>query len=168
MLEMGGVCAGVRLRFALFGPVRAWRGGEQLDLGAARQRAVLAVLLLHANRPVERGRLIEAVWGDPAPAYAVNQLHKYVSAVRRALVPDKGARSSSAVLRWSDGGYVLKVEPDGLDLAVFERQVVQGRSAHAQAKAAQLREALRLWNGPPLMNVSSVFLGTRSAIGWRS
>ncbi|SCK05309.1 DNA-binding transcriptional activator of the SARP family [Streptomyces sp. WMMB 714] len=150
------------LRFTVFGPVAAWRGSGRLDLGPARQRAVLAVLLLNANRSVGRERLVEAVWGDPAPAYAVNQLQKYVSALRRALEPGRAARSPSAVLAWSESGYVLRVEEDGLDLAVFERRAARGRKALAQGDArlaaAELEEALALWHGPALTNVSSTAL----------
>lgn len=150
------------LRFTVFGPIGAWRGEEQLDLGPARQRAVLAVLLLHANRSVGRERLIEAVWGDPAPAFAVNQLQKYISALRRVLEPGRAARSPSGVLAWSESGYALRVEPGGLDLTVFERQADLGRKALAQQDvrlaAAELAEALELWSGPALSNVSSAVL----------
>lgn len=153
---------GGHLRFAVLGPVRAWRGEEQLDLGTARQRAVAAVLLLHANRPVGRGSLIEAVWGDPAPAYAVNQLQKYVSALRRTLEPGREARAPSGVLGWSESGYVLRVGAEGLDLSLFERRVGQGRRAAAQGDArlaaAELHDALGLFTGPALADVSSAVL----------
>ncbi|OEV08299.1 hypothetical protein AN218_27115 [Streptomyces nanshensis] len=146
----------------MFGAVRAWRGEVRLELGPARQRAVLAVLLLHANRPVERQRLIEAVWGDPPPAYAVNQLQKYVSALRRVLEPGREARSPSSVLGWTDGGYVLRVADDGLDLTVFEHRVGRGREALARGDtrraAAELREALAVGSGPALGDVSSAAL----------
>ncbi len=158
----GAMGSGEPLRYALLGPVRAWRGAEQLDLGAPRHRAVLAVLLLHANRPVGRERLIQAVWGEPAPAYAVNQLQKYVSALRRVLEPGRGARSTPGILNWTDGGYVLKVEPDGLDLAMFQRRIGMGRGAqalgNAEQAAAELSEALNLSDGPALADVSSAFL----------
>ncbi|SCK55124.1 AfsR/SARP family transcriptional regulator [Streptomyces sp. WMMB 322] len=150
------------LRFTVFGAIGAWRGEEQLDLGSARQRAVLAVLLLHANRPVGRERLIEAVWGAPSPAYAVNQLQKYVSALRRILEPGRTARSPSKVLVWSEGGYILWVARDSLDLSVFEHRVSRGREAFAEGDAQQaateLADALALWSGPALENVSSAVL----------
>ncbi|MGI5426116.1 BTAD domain-containing putative transcriptional regulator [Streptomyces sp. CA-179760] len=147
------------LRFALLGPVRAWRGEQALDLGAPRQRSVAAALLLHANRPVTREQLVRAVWGESAPAYAVNQLQKYVSALRRVLEPEREARAPSGVLNWSDSGYVIEVEPDGVDLTVFEHAAARGRGALARGDvkqtAAELRGALDLWHGPPLANVSS-------------
>ncbi len=120
------------------------------------------MLLLHANSPVTREQLVQAVWGDPAPAYAVNQLQKYVSALRRVLEPGREARASSGVLNWSDSGYVIEAEPDGVDLTAFEHATARGRSALARGDveqtAAELRAALNLWHGTPLANVSSEVL----------
>ncbi|MFG3116752.1 BTAD domain-containing putative transcriptional regulator [Streptomyces sp. NPDC048197] len=175
----GGVCMGVdgvqdTLRFALFGPVCAWRGDRQLDLGSPRRRAVAAVLLLHANRLVGRERLIQAVWGDPAPAYAVNQLQKYVSGLRRELDPERRPRSASETLRWSDGGYSLSVAPEGLDLETFRERVARGRAARAEGDLVRattcLHEALELWRGPALANVSGLYLdGERDRLTeWRA
>ena len=61
------------LRFEVLGLLRVVRAGQEVDLGAAKQRAVLAVLLLARNTPVSRGQIIEAVWGDNVPSSAVNQ-----------------------------------------------------------------------------------------------
>ncbi|MFD0417883.1 BTAD domain-containing putative transcriptional regulator [Streptomyces sp. NPDC127108] len=161
-----GAAAGP-LRFALLGPVRAWRGERALDLGAPRQRSVAAVLLLGGGRPVTRDQLVRAVWGEPAPAYAVPQLQKYVSALRRVLEPERSPRSPSGVLNWSAGGYVLDVGPDGVDAAAFERGVGRGRAARArgdaEGAAEELRAALALWDGPDvpaLSDVTSGFLDT--------
>ncbi|MEU7577308.1 BTAD domain-containing putative transcriptional regulator [Streptomyces sp. NPDC041068] len=133
-----------------------------MDLGAPRQRSVAAALLLRANRPVTRGQLIQAVWGEPAPAYAVNQLQKYVSALRRVLEPERESRSPSGILNWSDSGYVLEVPPEAVDLTVFERGAGLAREARlrgdAERAADELRKALGLWQGPALANVSSAFL----------
>ncbi|MFG2530504.1 BTAD domain-containing putative transcriptional regulator [Streptomyces sp. NPDC048516] len=154
--------AGQSLRFEVLGPVRAWAGDRQLDLGSPRRSAVAAVLLLHANQVVARERLIQAVWGEPAPAYAVNQLQKYISGLRQALHPGRQPRTRSETVRWSDGGYVLSVPPGGLDLETFTALVAQGRIARAEGDperfAARLHEALALWRGPVLANVSSLYL----------
>src|SRR4051812_11479162 len=91
-------------RFELLGPLRARRGGHDVELGSAQRRAVLATLLLRPNRPVGRDRLIGDVWGEAPPAYAVNQLQKHISALRQALVPDR-------LLTWTDQGYVLVLPP---------------------------------------------------------
>ncbi|MFD9886172.1 BTAD domain-containing putative transcriptional regulator [Streptomyces alboflavus] len=157
-----GAAAGP-LRFALLGPVRAWRGERALDLGAPRQRSVAAVLLLGGGRPVARDQLVRAVWGEPAPAYAVPQLQKYVSALRRVLEPERSPRAPSGVLNWSAGGYVLDVGPDGVDAAAFERGVGRGRTARARGDAngaaEELRAALALWDGPDTLALSDVTSG---------
>ncbi|MEU1329345.1 BTAD domain-containing putative transcriptional regulator [Streptomyces sp. NPDC005865] len=147
------------LRFALLGSVRAWRGERELRLGGPRQRSVLAVLLLRAGRAVPRGQLVRAVWGEPAPQYCVNQLQKYVSALRRVLEPERAARAPAGILNWSDSGYVLDVGPEATDLAAFERAVAGGRAARSggdtERAAAEFAAALDLWQGPVLANVSS-------------
>ncbi|MFE0170784.1 BTAD domain-containing putative transcriptional regulator [Streptomyces sp. NPDC059002] len=150
------------LRFSLLGPVRAWRGAHELELGAPRQRSVAAALLLRAGRGIPRGHLVQAVWGEQAPAYAVNQLQKYVSALRRTLEPGRQARTPAGILTWSDSGYTIEVEPDAVDLTDFERGVGRGRAARARGEtaqaAAELHRALGLWRGPALANVSSGLL----------
>ncbi|MFI5891041.1 BTAD domain-containing putative transcriptional regulator [Actinoplanes sp. NPDC051513] len=133
------------LRFELLGPLRARRGDEFVDLGSAQRRAVLATLLLRANRPIGRDRLIGAIWGEEPPAYAVNQLQKHISALRAALAPDRP-------LSWTDHGYVLAVPPGHRDLDGFERQVATGRAARRNGDlpgaVAAWRNALDVWRGP--------------------
>src|SRR5215211_2598112 len=126
------------VRFEVLGPLQAWHGDARLDLGPVQQRVVLAVLALHANRPVGREQLIDAIWGPAAPTYAVNLLQKHVSRLRRVLEPVRSARGPSQVLSWTGTGYLLSV-PDGcLDLDVFDREVSRARAARA---AGDLREA---------------------------
>ncbi|MDT0458873.1 BTAD domain-containing putative transcriptional regulator [Streptomyces sp. DSM 41527] len=170
---MKGERAREPLRFELFGPVRAWRGDQQLDLGSPRRCAVAAVLLLHANQRVGRDNLIQAVWGEPAPAFAVNQLQKYVSGLRRVLDPGRNPRARSETLQWSEGGYALSVVPGGLDLKTFKELVARGRTARADGDPEQasthLQDALSLWRGPALANVSGLYLdGERDRLTeWR-
>lgn len=133
------------LRFELLGPLRARRGASVVELGSAQRRAVLATLLLRPNRPCGRDRLIDAIWGDDPPAYAVNQLQKHMSALRAALAPDKP-------LAWTDHGYVLTVPPGHRDLDGFEHAVEAGRQArrdgNLSAAVAAWRDALDRWRGP--------------------
>ena len=68
------------------------------------------LLLLHANRPISRQQLIEAIWGWDAPTYAVNLLQKHVSGLRRALEPERAA-GGPALLTWTQAGYLLTVVP---------------------------------------------------------
>src|SRR5215472_2711334 len=82
-----------QLRVEVLGPVCAWIGDEPVNLGPARQRAVLALLAFRAGRPVSRGEIIDAVWGDDRPASAVNGVHTYVKGLRQALDPARSHRS---------------------------------------------------------------------------
>ena len=110
---------------------------------------MLAYLLLHANRTVERSRLIDELWPTDPPESAVNVLQTYVSRLRRTLPPDR--------LLTRPPGSVLRVEPGELDLHEFERRLQAGRSAlssgDAEAALAALRLALGLWRGAPLRDV---------------
>ncbi|MFI7438837.1 AfsR/SARP family transcriptional regulator [Nonomuraea indica] len=143
-------------RFGLLGPVlvRLDDGGYARLSG--RQRSVLAVLLLHANTPVTRGRLEAAVWDSP-PASAVANLQTYVAQLRR-IEPVAGR----LVTRGS--GYVLEVAPDEVDLLAFQDEVRQARlEAEPAARADRLRRAIDLWRGhaaedAPLSAVASAQL----------
>jgi DNA-binding SARP family transcriptional activator/Tfp pilus assembly protein PilF len=150
------------VRFEVLGPLRAWRGDSALSLGPVQRRVVLAVLLLHANRPLGREQIIDAVWGPAAPAYAVNLLQKHVSALRRVLEPDRSDREPSQVLTWTDAGYLLSVPAGRLDLEVFDRAVTRARAARAAgnltAAADALRTALDLWRGPVCDGLTSPVL----------
>src|SRR4051794_8035660 len=96
---------GPALRLEILGPLQVWRGDTCLALGPVQPRVVLAVLALHANRPLRREQLIDAIWGEAAPAYAVNLVQKHISSLRRALEPVRSARSPSQLLTWTDIGY---------------------------------------------------------------
>jgi DNA-binding SARP family transcriptional activator len=137
------------LQFRILGPVEVVRADAAVRLGGPLERTVLAYLLLHANRAVERDRLIDELWPADPPESAVNVLQTYVSRLRRTLPPDR--------LLTRPPGYVLRVEPGELDLHEFERLLQAGRSAlssgDAEAALAALRLALGLWRGAPLRDV---------------
>ena len=119
----------------MLGAIEACRDGQTLSLGGPKQRALLAFLLLHANQPVSRDRLIDALWGDRPPSRADASLDSYISRLRKLLGAERQVRESS--------GYLLKVEPDELDLDRFQRLVRDGR----------FDEALELWRGPALADI---------------
>jgi YVTN family beta-propeller protein len=135
--------------FAILGPLEARDDGRGLKLGGPKQRAVLAMLLLDANRPVSRDRLIDKLWGESPPQSAAHTLDDYVSRLRRIL---GGAR-----IERGPAGYLIRVEPGELDLERFEALLEQGRSAAAEGDAAQasavLGEALGLWRGRALADL---------------
>ncbi len=150
------------VRFEVLGPLRAWQANALIPLGPVQQRVVLAVLLTHANRPVGRQQLVEAVWGDAVPASAVNLVQRHVSAIRRGLDPDRSDRAASSQLKWTDAGYVLEVADGDLDLDVFDGGVRRARAARnagdVAAAAEALHGALRLWRGPAFDGLASPFL----------
>lgn len=142
-----------RLRFELLGPQRAWYADCPIDLGPGKQRAVLAVLLLSAGRPVPTGQIVDAVWPDEPPANGPNVVQKYVAGLRRVLEPDRSPRTPGQVLTLTDAGYLLRVPPEAVDAVRFERGVQRARQRHTDGRAdealAELTAALELWQGEP-------------------
>src|SRR5215210_8506795 len=140
------------MQFGILGPLEVRADGRTVALGGAKPRAVFAVLALHANQPVSAERLAVALWGEEVPPSAVKTVQVYVARLRKALAdPD--------VLVTTPAGYRLRVGPGELDAERFERQVADGREALAEGRgdhaAAELRDALELWRGPPLAELAS-------------
>lgn len=150
---MSEVCEG-SLRFAVLGPVRAWRGDEELDLGSPQQRVVLAALLLRRGRLVTVGELADAVWGEALPPAAVPVLRTYVSRLRKLLEPGWGTGRPPKVIVSVADGYMAHVADDALDLGVFEQRVADARQRYAAGEgsvaADLLSAALDGWEGTPL------------------
>src|SRR4051812_39316184 len=121
-------------------------------MGEGRQRALLALLLLHRNQPVSSDRLIDALWGEASPPTAAKVLQNNVRALRRALDDPDGRR-----LQTHGHAYALSVGDGELDVDRFERLVHDGADALADGRpadaATRLREALALWRGPALADV---------------
>ena len=140
------------MEFQILGPIDVRGEDGAVALGGNKPRAVLAVLLLHANEPVSAERLALALWGEDAPGSAVKTVQVHVSRLRKALGdPDIVATTAA--------GYRLRVRPDELDSQRFERLVEDGRRALASGQAehasAVLRGALSLWRGPPLAELAA-------------
>ncbi|MCF0092561.1 BTAD domain-containing putative transcriptional regulator [Micromonospora sp. MH99] len=142
-----------QLRFEILGPQRAWYADREIDLGPGKQRAVLAVLLLSAGRPVSTGQIVDAVWPEEPPANGPNVVQKYVAGLRRVLEPDRSPRTPGQVLSLTDAGYLLRVNPEAVDAVRFERGVQAVRQRHAAGSTEQalseLATALDLWQGEP-------------------
>lgn len=138
------------LRMGVFGPVWARRDGVPVDLGGRRQRAVLAMLVAARGDVVSAQRLVDALWGDAPPARALETLHAYVSRLRRALEPERPARSRGGLIASRAPGYVLLAGPETVDVWCFADAVAQwaGRAAACPGPArAALTAALGLWRG---------------------
>lgn len=128
----------------MLGPLEVTRDGSVVELGAPRPRAILAVLLLHANDVVPTERLAEALWPGELPRTATKAIHVHVSALRKALGGDRN------VLETRGSGYALRVRDGELDLHEFERLLTRARAEEPARRVATLREALSLWRGPAL------------------
>ncbi len=152
--------AGVQgeIEFRILGPLEVLDHGRLLPLGGAKQRALLAILLINANEVVPTDRLIELLWRDGSPSTANNVLQVYISHLRKLLEPRHSRINLYQVLVSQPPGYLLHVESGQLDLNRFERLVEGGRLAMARkdpvAAAGSLRSALALWRGPALADVS--------------
>ena len=142
-----------RLDFRILGPLAVRVDGVSVPIGGPKQRALLALLLLSANRVVSRERLIEELFAEQSLNSADHALRNQVSRLRKVLAP--AAEEPRLVARAP--GYLLRVEPGELDLEHFERLVSVGRESLAEGDPAQaaesLRRAERLWSGRPLADL---------------
>src|SRR5262245_42788315 len=134
------------MEFRILGPLEVVGGAGEISLGGPKPRALLALLLLHANEVVPTVRLIDELWGADSHESAAAALRIHVSRLRKALPQDTlGTRAP---------GYLLDIDGHALDLERFEWLVSEGRSLLARGfsadAATRLREALALWRGPPL------------------
>src|SRR5205809_4009537 len=134
------------LEFRILGPLVVLDDDRTIGLGGARQRAVLAILLLHWGETVSVDRIVDLIWGERPPATAVKTVQVYVSHLRRALVEE--------VVVSSRGGYALLVDAERIDALRFERLVDEGRAALADGDSGRAGEllgsALAIWRGPAL------------------
>jgi DNA-binding SARP family transcriptional activator len=133
------------MEFRLLGPLEAVEHDRVLVLGGGRQRALFAVLLLHANEVVSAERLIDGLWGQTPPATAGKIVQVYVSRLRKEL--------GNGRLVTRSPGYLLRVDRSELDLARFEQLVAEAGRADPRSAALKLRQALALWRGSPLADL---------------
>jgi DNA-binding SARP family transcriptional activator len=143
------------LRVQLLGPVRAWRGEQELELGGPRRRALLG-MLANARHAVSRGELIDGLWGTQPPTSAENSVHVHIAGLRRVLEPRRARRAPSQLLTAVGPGYRLRLEPGTLDTEVLERHVADARRVAADDPAAAARAldaALGLWQGATLAGI---------------
>src|SRR5262249_38940964 len=142
------------MHFSLLGPVEATQGGRALPLGGPRQRALLARLLVDANRPVAADRLVEDLWDSP-PQDAHAALQNQVSRLRKVL----GDR-----LVTKAPGYLVRVEEGELDLDVFRSRIAEaGAAADLRERSRLLRDADGLFRGTPLADVDAPFAESERA-----
>jgi DNA-binding SARP family transcriptional activator/pimeloyl-ACP methyl ester carboxylesterase len=141
------------VEFGILGPLEITAAGQPLPVQGARTRAVLAMLLVHANQVVPAGRLTSELWAGQPAGGAVASLQVRVSQLRKAL--RRAGEAGRLVTR--PPGYLIRVAPDELDVTRFERLARDGEIALAAADGPlavrRLEEALGLWRGPALADV---------------
>ena len=139
------------LEFGILGPLEVVADQGPLRLGGPRQRATLALLLLNANRVVSIDRLAEELYAGAPPVTAVTQVQRQISELRKAL-------SSPSLIETRAPGYMIRLDPDRLDLMRFERLAEDAgralRRGEARQAAELLRAALGLWRGEPLADLA--------------
>src|SRR5215470_6475493 len=160
----GAYWSAALIEYRLLGPIEVGLNGDALDIGGRKQRALLAILVLSANVPVPRDVLIDRLWGEHPPVGAQHTLEVYVSRLRKALEP----MADGPVVVTRPGAYLLHAPDDRIDIRRFEQLAAQGRSALAAAApdraAVDLRQALALWRGAPLADLSQeLFVQTEIA-----
>jgi DNA-binding SARP family transcriptional activator len=137
------------MEFRILGPLEVEDDGRVLKLGGAKQRGLLALLLLHANETVSRDRLIDELWGDQPPETVSTALQVHISQLRKVLGRD--------VIVTQAPGYAIRLQKGQLDLERFENAVKSARSASPEEASELLREAIALWRGVPLAELDSLF-----------
>jgi DNA-binding SARP family transcriptional activator/tetratricopeptide (TPR) repeat protein len=149
------------VRVEVLGAVRAWRQEHELALGHPRQRALLAMLAVHADRPVGRDELIDGIWGSAPPVTAANCVHSYVARLRLVLEPGRPAHTPSRILVSSGPGYALRLDAGQVDASVFAGHLLRARQLRARGDLAggalSLDAALALWHGIPLAGIPGPF-----------
>lgn len=156
-----------RMQIGVLGPAVATVNGIEQDLGAAKQRALLAVLALHLRESVSTSTIVEALWGERPPASDTVTLQGYVYALRKVLEPHRAPRQPAQILVTTHAGYALQLPDDALDAGRLEAAVrlastlvltVSDRPWHVDpaTPAAELEEArnalditLATWRGEP-------------------
>lgn len=141
----------MEIRF--LGPFEVVDADRSISLGGRRQRALLAILALHAREVVPVGQIIDGLWPENPPDSALNTLQAYVSRLRKTLRGDVVEDAGEAIL-FEHGGYFLDLAKDQIDSHRFERLVGEGehhaRDGDVEEAANVLRQALALWRGPAL------------------
>jgi DNA-binding SARP family transcriptional activator/tetratricopeptide (TPR) repeat protein len=148
----------------LLGVVEVWRAGAPVPAGQPRQRGVLAALAVDVGRPVSLDGLVYRVWGESPPNRVRTAVYAYITQLRHLL--GRPAPGQPGALHRTQGGYVLRLEPDAVDLHRFRTLVDGSARADDPGRAGLLREALALWQGDPLAGIGGPW-AERMRRAWR-
>ena len=134
------------MEFEILGPVTVRRDGEPVPLGGPRQRALLALLLVHGDDFVATDVLIDELWPSEPPQSGATVVQNQVWRLRKALGAER--------ILTQGGGYAVRTEPGELDLSRFRELVRRAEGSEPSARAALLRDALELWHGQAISDVT--------------
>ncbi|GAA3780059.1 BTAD domain-containing putative transcriptional regulator [Plantactinospora mayteni] len=145
------------MEFRILGPLEVWDGESLVAVTAAKQRTLLALLLLNVGRVVAVDDLVDELWGGRLPSQPRATLHAHVHRLRQVL--RRTDRSGAVVLATRPTGYLLRVAPDNLDRHRWQRLVGEGRAALAEGDrnlaVTRFRSALAVWRGRALADVGT-------------
>src|SRR5690349_2026686 len=135
------------VRISVLGPIRAWVGGQPVDLAGPKQRSVLVRLVLAHGEVVSVDRLIEDLWAGEPPPKALAALQAYISHLRRVLEPGRERRAAARVIVSAAPGYCLRLPDADVDVWALEAGIAAAeQSPH---RAALLEDLVAAWTGDP-------------------
>jgi DNA-binding SARP family transcriptional activator/ABC-type glycerol-3-phosphate transport system substrate-binding protein len=140
------------MEFRVLGRLEVIKDGRPLVVASARQRALLALLIINVGRALSPDRIIDELWGDDPPQSGAKAVVFHVSKLREALEPDRARGEPGATLVTEPAGYMLSVDPDSIDAVRSERLAAEGRSflpEDPETAGTILSAALELWSGEP-------------------
>jgi DNA-binding SARP family transcriptional activator len=145
------------MELRILGSIELWTGSALADLGPARQRSILGVLLVDPERPVPLESLVDRVWGDRPPAGVRNVVHTYITRLRRALARASDGLPEPIGLIRTPAGYQVSADPGTVDLVRFRRLLksAQQRGLGDQERSTLLQQALHMWRGDALSGMQS-------------
>ncbi|GGM45696.1 SARP family transcriptional regulator [Dactylosporangium sucinum] len=152
-----------RAHFRLLGPPEVWVGDRLVDIGAPKRRAVLAALLLDAGSALTVETLIDRVWDQQPPGKARDVLYAHVSRIRHILATLADTTGDPMALERRSGGYLVRVDPELIDLHRFRSLADQARRPERSDadRVRTLREALALWRGDPLAGLPGEWMARK-------
>jgi DNA-binding SARP family transcriptional activator len=145
------------MELRILGSIELWTGSALADLGPARQRSILGVLLVDPERPVPLESLVDRVWGDRPPAGVRNVVHTYITRLRRALARASAGLPEPIGLIRTPAGYQVSADPGTVDLVRFRRLLksAQQRGLGDRERSTLLQQALHMWRGDALSGMQS-------------
>ena len=146
------------MRVRILGPLELEdESGLAVELGSPKQRALLALLVIHPNTVFSTDRIIDGLWGDQPPSDGARNVRVYVARLREVLEPDRAKRAPGRLIVTEPSGYALRIDPNDIDAHRFERLVGEARGEMPHDPESALRtidEALGLWRDRPLAGLA--------------